>query len=168
MNKTQFIYACGVCLLLNVLGFCETSHNDSLLVFLEANRAFSQANEAMDSDQVDKLYEQSILGYEKIIEEGGIKNAKLYYNLANAYLLNDDIGRAILNYRRAQELDSSNPDIYKNLNFARRRRIDQITVAPPKKVMERLLFWHYDFTEKTRFVLGGIFFAIFPSNIFSV
>jgi len=129
-------------------------------LYEQANKDFSQANKIPNPNDSQKLYEQAILGYEKIIEQGGIKNAKLYYNLGNAYLLKDNIAKAILNYRRAQILDSSNPDIYKNLNFARSRRVDNIPVSVEKRVLERLFFWHYDFSIKTKFIIGGIFFAL--------
>jgi len=145
---------------------CNSAHaamnrDDSLLLFSQANQTFSKANETKDPQQAAALYEKAILDYEKIIEEGGIKNAKLYYNLANAYILSNNIGKAILNYRKAQLLDNSDTDIYKNLNFARSKRPDKIAVSSQKKILERLFFWHYDFSTKTRFIVGGISFAVF-------
>jgi tetratricopeptide (TPR) repeat protein len=137
------------------------SRDESLLLFSQANQTFSKANETKNPQEAAVLYDKAILDYEKIIDEGGIKNARLYYNLANAYVLSNNIGKAILNYRRAQLLDSSNPDIYKNLNFARSKRADNISVSSQKKILERLFFWHYDFSAKTRFIVGGIGFAVF-------
>jgi tetratricopeptide (TPR) repeat protein len=137
------------------------SRDDSLLLFSGANQTFSKANETKDPQEAAALYEKAILDYEKIIEAGGIKNAKLYYNLANAYILNNNIGKAILNYRKAQLLNNSDPDIYKNLNFARSKRIDKIAVSSQKKILERLFFWHYDFSTNTRFIVGGIGFTLF-------
>jgi tetratricopeptide (TPR) repeat protein len=159
MNKKLILIL--IILLLNIKAFAALSRDESLMIFSEANKAFSQANKAAGLVDSQKLYEQAILGYEKIIDQGGIKNAKLYYNLGNAYLLNDNIAKAILNYRRAQSIDSSTPDIFKNLNYARSRRIDNIPVSVEKKVLERLFFWHYDFSMKTRFIIGGFFFALF-------
>jgi tetratricopeptide (TPR) repeat protein len=152
--------------ILLVIAACNIAHaamsrDDSLLLFSQANQTFSKANETKDTQEAAALYEKAILDYEKIIDQGGIKNAKLYYNLANAYVLNNNIGKAILNYRKAQLLDSSDPDIYKNLNFARSKRADSIPVSSQKKILERLFFWHYDFSVKTRFIIGGIGFAVF-------
>jgi tetratricopeptide (TPR) repeat protein len=141
--------------------YAAMSRDESLLLFSQANQTFSKANETKNLQQASVLYEKAILDYEKIIEEGGIKNAGLYYNLANAYVLSNNIGKAILNYRKAQLLDNSNPDIYKNLNFARSKRTDTIPVSSQKKILERLFFWHYDFSAKTRFIVGGIGFAAF-------
>lgn len=140
----------------------KLSKDEIYLAFTQANDAFAKANQNADNaEQAQTLYQQAIAGYERIIDAGDIHNSKLYCNLANSYLLTDDLGRAILNYRRAQRLDSSNPDIHKNLNFARSKRTDQFPVTAQKKILERLFFWHYDFSMKTRFVIGGICFAIF-------
>lgn len=137
------------------------SKDEMHLTFTQANESFSKANETVDSNEAQDLYKQAILGYEQIIESGGIHNSKLYTNLANGYLLTDELGKAILNYRRAQWLDSSNPDIHKNLNFARSKRLDQFTVPTKTKILRRLFFWHYDFTMQTRFMIGGVCCAIF-------
>ena len=129
------------------------------ILFNQANEAFRQANSAESNAKADKLYEKAILTYEKIITEGKIENAGLYYNLGNAYLLKDDLGKAILNYRRAQKLDSSDTNIQKNLEFARSQRIDKITPKARKRIMKTLFFWHYDFSLQTKFILTCLFFA---------
>lgn len=126
----------------------------------EANAAFRQANALVNNpDRSRQLYERAILLYEKIIGAGGVRNAKLYYNLANAYLLKGDVGRAILNYRRAEQLDGSDINIRKNLAFARSRRIDKVDVGTERRVLETLFFWHYDFSLQTKFLLTCLFFG---------
>jgi len=130
-------------------------------LFTQANQFFREANTTTnDPDKAQKLYEKAILNYEKIISEGRIKNSKLYYNLGNAYFLKEDIGRAILNYRRAQRLDKTDTNIQKNLAFARSRRIDTVEIKTEKRILETLFFWHYDFSIKTKFLITCIFFAI--------
>jgi hypothetical protein len=126
--------------------------------FKAANELFRQGNEA-SGDDADKLYGEAILRFERIVEDGGIRNAGLYYNLGNAYLLKDDIGRAIVNYRRSERLDDSNADLRKNLAFARSRRIDQIDIETETKVLHTLFFLHYDFSLQVRFFLACLFFA---------
>lgn len=139
----------------------KMTRDQALLAFAEANRTFRQANESTgDPQKARDLYDQAILEYEKIIDESGIKNAKLYYNLANACLLKGDLGRAILNYRRALQLDPANPEILKNLTFARSRRTDQIPVTAEEKVLSRLFFWHYAWSLRTRLLVGGACFAL--------
>ncbi|UCG47674.1 MAG: tetratricopeptide repeat protein [Phycisphaerales bacterium] len=130
-------------------------------LFDQANQAFREANAMTDDpEQAARLYENAILNYEKIINDGQIQNPGLYYNLANAYFLNDDIARAILNYRRAEKLDSSDTNIQKNLAFARSKTIDRFEIKTQRRVLHTLFFWHYDFAIKTRFFLACLFFAI--------
>ncbi len=159
MKKCEIlILLAGVILLSVAVGTqADLSNEQVYSLFRQANEAFSEANAAKaDSAQTEKLYEKAILSYEKIIRDEQIENAKLYYNLANAYFLNRDIGRAILNYRRAERLDGDNADIQKNLAFARSRRIDQVKVKTEKRILQTLFFWHYDFSVKTRFLLSLI------------
>jgi len=130
-------------------------------LFTQANQFFREANSATDEPQKARmLYEKAILNYEKIISDAGIKNPKLYYNLGNAYFLKEDIGRAILNYRRAENLDKADTNIQKNLAFARSRRIDKVEIKTERRILETLFFWHYDFPLKTKFLITCIFFAI--------
>jgi hypothetical protein len=129
-------------------------------LYNQANQNFRQANSTADTKQAAKLYEKAILGFEKIIEQGQVKNAKLHYNLANAYFLKGELGKAILNYRRAEKLDTSDENIKKNLAFARNKRIDKIAIKTEARVLQTLFFWHYDFSIKTKFLLMCVFFGI--------
>ncbi len=141
------------------LPFSDPIHDFHALLD-EANAAFQQANaSANDSPAAREGYGKAIQLYEKIIDQSGVQNAGLYYNLANAYFLKDDIGRAILNYRRAERLDRSDLNVKKNLAFARSRRIDRVETAAPKRVLETLFFWHYDLSLRTKFLLACLAFA---------
>lgn len=135
------------------------TRQEALDLFHQANQAFSSGNAQADPAVQQQLYEKAALTYQKIIQDGPVRNAKLYYNLANARLLKGDIGQAIVNYRRAQRLDSSNADIQKNLAFARSRRLDQVPVKTEQQVLGTLLFWHYDLGLKTRFQGACLAFA---------
>jgi len=130
-------------------------------LFNQANQFFREANATTnETEKARKLYEKAILNYEKIISDGRINNSKLYYNLANAYFLKEDIGRAILNYRRAERLDKADTNIQKNLAFARSRRIDTVEVKTEERILETLFFWHYDFSIRTKILLTCLCFAI--------
>lgn len=126
----------------------------------EANNAFQHANAAADDPaRARELYTKAILLYEKIVDQGRVKNARLYYNLGNAYFLTDALGEAILNYRRALQLDGSDANIRNNLAFARSQRLDKVVVEAEKRVLETLFFWHYDFSLRTKLFLACLFFA---------
>jgi tetratricopeptide (TPR) repeat protein len=123
---------------------------------------FTQANAVVgDPAKADSLYEKAVLGYEKIISEGRIRNPKLYYNLANAYLLRDDLGRAILNYRRAESLDKSDSNIRKNLAFVRGKKIDKVEPKTETQILRTLVFWHYDLSMRAKLAVAVVCFAVF-------
>ncbi len=160
----------GFCIL--ILALCGSAHGaesairnpqsamPSLYALLnEANSTFQQANAVAEPGRAQQLYTQAALLYERIIDQGQVRNAKLFYNLGNAYFLTDDLGRAILNYRRAVRLDGSDVNIRNNLAFARSRRIDRVAVQTEKRVLQTLFFWHYDFSVGTRFFLACLCFA---------
>jgi tetratricopeptide (TPR) repeat protein len=129
-------------------------------LFAQANEAFKQAHSTVGDSVRDRLYEEAILLFEKIINDGRIRNAGLYYNLGNAYFLKGELGKAILNYRRAQRLDKTDVNIQKNLSFARSRRMDKVKVKTEKRVLQTLFFWHYDFSMRTKFAFACLCFAI--------
>ena len=162
MNKKKFSLALIGLLLFSLAAPARSAIPTEQVysLFSQANQFFREAN-AMTGDPgaARILYEKAILNYQKIITDGRIKNSKLYYNLGNAYFLKEDIGRAILNYRRAERLDKADTNIQKNLAFARSRRVDTVEIRTEKRILETLFFWHYDFSIKTKFLLTCIFFA---------
>ncbi|MHC4643728.1 MAG: hypothetical protein ACYS32_18960 [Planctomycetota bacterium] len=163
MNRKfgQIIIIALFLLALPCMAQAELSKEQLYSIFAQANQAFKEANSALtDSAKTQRLYEKAILSYEKIIDQGQIQNAGLYYNIANAYLLKGDLGRAILNYRRAQKLDAADANIQKNLSFARSQRLDKVTIKTEKRILQTLFFWHYDFSLKTKFALTCIFFGV--------
>ena len=56
----------------------------------------------------------------------GFRDAAIYFNLGNSYLESGDLGRAVLNFLRAEELSPRDPDIIANLDLARSQTVDQL------------------------------------------
>jgi tetratricopeptide (TPR) repeat protein len=137
----------------------EMPAEEAAKVFQEANVTFGQANKARGVE-ADRMYEKALLGYKRLIDEGEIRNGKLYANLGNVYLLEDDIGNAVLWYRRAMALEPGNTDIARNLAFARSKRQDKVEPPAEKRVLQTLLFWHYDFSQYARFMVGSLSMAL--------
>ena len=67
--------------------------------------------------------------YEGILAQG-LSSVKLYYNLANAYFKEGQLGKSILFYRRALRLAPGNDDIRYNLSVAEARTKDNIEDIP--------------------------------------
>jgi len=132
-------------------------------LFSEAKQSFRQASDlaATDPEQAKVLYRKAALRLERIAQEGNIHNGKLYYNIGNAYFRIGNIGRSILYYRRALQLIPNDVNLQQNLNYARSKRTDQIEERQQKKILKTLLFWHYDFSAKTRLSLFAICINVF-------
>lgn len=70
-------------------------------------------------------YAEAAAIYEAIVDSG-LHNSTVYYNLGNAYFKQGDLGRAILNYRRAHMLNPRDSDIAANLSIARAQTTDKL------------------------------------------
>jgi tetratricopeptide (TPR) repeat protein len=77
-------------------------------------------------------YVQAIGIYEQLIDQG-LSDSAVYFNLGNAYYQQGDMGRAMLNYRRANQLDPRDEDIKRNLKIVESSTTtseDILTTAP--------------------------------------
>lgn len=132
-------------------------------LYRQARELFRQANDtsAADPQAAELLYRKALARYEKIAWEGGIRNGKLFYNIGNTYFTLGEIGKAILNYKRAERFIPNDPNLRQNLQFAKARRIDRIEEPQERQVLKILFFWHYDFPVPVRVMLFSIFFIVF-------
>jgi tetratricopeptide (TPR) repeat protein len=142
-----------------VFGATEQEKVEAHDLLARANQSFSKANEAHEDD-ARRLYLEAASLYKQAARAGNIDNARLYYNIGNSYLLADDLGRAIYNYKKAVKLDSSDPLLQRNLAVARSKRLDRIDVRMERKVLSTLFFWHYDFSLRVRFYVAMAAFSL--------
>ena len=70
-------------------------------------------------------YAEAAQVYEALIDLG-YRDATVYYNLGNTYLESGNLGQAVLNYLRAEELSPRDPDLLANLALAQSRTVDQL------------------------------------------
>jgi tetratricopeptide (TPR) repeat protein len=138
----------------------ESEKND---LYLQGKEFFHQATEisASNPEAGKDLYTKALLRFNRLVEEGGIRNGKLFYNIGNINFLLKDTGRAILNYRRAEQYIPNDSNLVKNLTYARNIRQDKLEIEDQKKIQQTLFFFHYDFGTRTRLVLFGISYVLF-------
>jgi tetratricopeptide (TPR) repeat protein len=86
----------------------------SFLFAAASDDAFESANLLYEQGK----FTEAAASYESILKTGRV-SAELYFNLGNALFRSGQVGRAILNYRLAEELAPRDPDISANLQFAR-------------------------------------------------
>jgi hypothetical protein len=130
----------------------ELSRENILELYTQGKTYFRQATESVDTqpDKARDLFKRAAMAFETIVREGGIHNGRLYYNIGNAYFRSEDLGRAILNYKRALQYAPNDPNLQQNLAYARARRQDRIPEPENRQVLRTLFFWHYDFSLRVR------------------
>ncbi len=135
----------------------------------ELGRHLSLAEEAFRQgvalDQTDPRaardeYERALLHYERIEREDGVRNGRLYYNIANTYFRLGDLGRAILNYKRAALYIPRDENLDQNLEYARSRRTDRIELEESERIFKTLFFLHYDVPSRIRLAIFAVAFAV--------
>lgn len=109
----------------------------STLGLLTANQAHLLAKPSVDAIQAmqmahqfyeDGQFDRAAQTYQQLADQG-LSDMTLFYNLGNAYFKQGDLGRAILNYRRAEALAPRDDDLRANLNLARSQTIDKLDKA---------------------------------------
>lgn len=108
-------------------------------IFAGCIQIYSASNATQSFEEANRFYEErkypkAIAAYQTLVTNGKV-SAEIFFNLGNAYFKNGDIGRAILNYLKAERLDPRDPDIQANLRFAR----DSISgsISYPQNILDR-------------------------------
>jgi len=103
----------------------DTSH-----LFLQAGQAYK-----------DGAFDKAAALYEKILAQG-IVNGSMFYNLGNAYLKAGKIGKALVNYRRAEMFMPRNEDLQANIQYTLQLTTDKIEGREPYAYAKNFCFWY--------------------------
>jgi tetratricopeptide (TPR) repeat protein len=98
--------------------FATTYADNNTALWQKANNFYQQ-----------KQYDSAANVYESLALSKPA-NAELYYNLGNTYYRLNNIGRAVLNYERALQIDPSYKDAKENLILTQNRIPNRITSTP--------------------------------------
>ena len=149
-------------LIINAFVFIQVFPMESNLkmnLYNQGTDLFQQAvnTRLSNSEDAVNLYEDSLLRFLQLSES--VQNGKLYYNIGNIYFHLDDIGRAILSYRKAELLIPGDSNLKENLKIARNYRVDAINEKESSRIMETLFFLHYNLSTTFKAVIFGIAFV---------
>jgi len=143
-----------ICLLAAIIGILAAA---APCPAQEHARRFLAAMEAYKAGD----YASAVNGLEAIAA-AGVQNGQLYYDLGNAHLKNNDLGRAILWYERALNLLPNDPDLLFNYHYARSLTKDaQDENANP--LVRILFFWKYQLSARAIILLALAFNLLFWS-----
>ncbi len=139
-----------ICSLLLLAAIQPALGKDYQLQTLEtAHRMFRSATNTA-------MYAETSAQFEYLVHEENIRNGHLFYTLGNSWFMAGDVGRAILNYRRAEQFLPMHADVQHNLKAALALRTDLIPQKKPHAFAARVLGWHF----KTSATLRGWLFAV--------
>ena len=82
------------------------------------------------------------------LAESGVNSGKLFYNLGNAYLKNDDLGHALMWYERALKHIPDDPDLRFNYEYALTLTKDE-RGQKDSPLLRILFFWKYQLSPST-------------------
>lgn len=113
-----------------------TLASDNARTFMEGTEAYRKGD-----------WPAAITAFESLTEDG-VKNGKLFYNLGNAYLKNDDLGHALMWYRRALTYIPDDPDLRFNTDYAMTLTKDE-RARKEAPLLRILFFWKYRLNAPT-------------------
>jgi hypothetical protein len=131
-----------------------------LLGFLqEGQELFHRAANTDDPQEAAVLYRRALDRFVTVADQGGVRNAELYYNIGNTYFRLGSVGKAILYYRRAELLDPADPNLRHNLAYVRSQREDGMPPDQLSRLARVLFFWHFLLSPAARLYVFAAAFA---------
>ncbi|NUO08991.1 MAG: hypothetical protein HUU08_09990 [Candidatus Brocadia sp.] len=123
----------------------EMSREEAKRLFTDANEKYLQAAKfiaAKNVQEAEQKLKDASLQYETILAHG-FKNGQIYYNLGNTYYRQGELGKAILNYHKAERLLPRNADLDANLRLAKGAAEDKELSTEIPVAIQRIFFWFF-------------------------
>ncbi len=97
----------------------ELGDSQKTILLQEANEEYQRAIEFKENDaaEASAAFAAAAQKYQLLVDSG-VHNAGLYFNLGNAYLQSDSLGRAIANFERSRKLQPFDWQVHRNLAVA--------------------------------------------------
>ena len=94
----------------------ELEDSQKTILLDEANEEYQRAMESKENDaaEASSAFASAAQKYQLLVDSG-VHNAGLYFNLGNAYLQSDSLGRAIANFERSKKLRPFDSQVRRNL-----------------------------------------------------
>jgi tetratricopeptide (TPR) repeat protein len=132
--KAWITTAIGLLLMLSIAAGAMAS--EDARIFMDGTAAYGKGD-----------WQGAIKAFEQLADKG-IQNGRLFYNLGNAYLKNDDLGRALLWYERALKFIPDDPDLKFNYDYALTLTKDE-RGEQTSPLLRILFFWKYQLSADT-------------------
>tara|TARA_B100002052_G_C15843281_1_gene581225 strand:- start:601 stop:1446 length:846 start_codon:yes stop_codon:yes gene_type:complete len=135
----------------------EFTRSQQETILAEAQSLYDEATKLVrtDPEAADSSFRDSAERFQLLVDDG-IVNGALYYDLGNAYFQAGDLGQAIANYLRANQLIPNDPRLDANLAHARTLVRPQVVKEGSDALLHRLTFWHHGWPIQWRLIIFGI------------
>ena len=123
----------------------EISKDEAIKLLTNANENYLQAAKciaARNTQEAEQKLKEAASQYETILANG-FKHGQIYYNLGNTYYRTGELGKAVLNYRKAQRLMPRNTDLDANLKLVKNSIEDKELPNEIPVVLRRIFFWFF-------------------------
>ena len=105
-----------------------------LVLFFLVSFFWGSSQGDLDFEKANSLYNEgayaaAIQAYENVLKNG-LHSAEVYYNLANCYYKQNNVGHSIYYYEKALVLAPKDNSILNNLSFAQKMTVDKIEPIP--------------------------------------
>lgn len=124
----------------------------------EAVETYTRALETRDRDERLAAFRQARRLFSEVARNGAY-SPELFTNLGNAALLSEDLGHAVLAYRRALILDPGHPRALQNLDHVRSLLPSWVPRPDPPGLLDSFFFWHATLASSRRSLAASVCFA---------
>ena len=126
----------------------------------EAVIEYDGALNATDHDLRTDRFRRAQRLFGQVIEDETFRNASLYVNMGNAALQGEQLGDAILAYRRALQIEPGHGQARQNLDHARRLLPGWVPRPDRNTLLDTFLFWYQAMSRSGRALVSTICFAL--------
>ncbi len=121
------------------------TRDEAITLFTDANNKYQQAAKfiaAKNNQGASQALAEATTEYETVLANG-FRHGQIYYNLGNTYYRQGELGKAIVNYRKARRLLPRNADIVANLKLAKYSTEDKEFSNEVPAVIRGILPWFF-------------------------
>jgi tetratricopeptide (TPR) repeat protein len=104
-------------------------------------------------------YPGAIREYRRLVD-AGVVDGTLCYNLGNAYYKSDDLGNAVLFYRRSLRLQPRNADAKENLELVTSQLKDKQFVRNQNRLVTGVIWLHNNLSATEMIALGSVSYLV--------
>lgn len=126
----------------------------------DAIQEYTTGLDTSDHELRVERFRRALRLFAQTIEERKVENADLYANLGNAALQCEQLGQAVLAYRRALATEPGHTRARQNLNFARERLPNWVPRPRNQTLLDTFFFWHQTLSPSERSMAATCCFAV--------